>query len=80
MRYLAGFVLITFPVPVRFSVGFYAGRICGLVSASLVLFVLLYEITTLYGQLLRAVLAQRRERTARLLTGDAIAAAIAHEV
>jgi signal transduction histidine kinase len=80
MRYLAGFVLITFPVPVRFSVGFYAGRICGLVSASLVLFVLLYEITTLYGQLLRAVRAQRREREARLVIGDAVAATIAHEV
>lgn len=44
------------------------------------LIVLLYEITTLYGQLLRAVLAQRREREARLMTGDAVAASIAHEV
>jgi signal transduction histidine kinase len=78
--YVAGFFLISFPVPVRFSVGFYAGRLCGLLSASLVLIVLLYEITRLYGQLLRAVLAQRREREARLLTGDAVAATIAHEV
>jgi signal transduction histidine kinase len=31
-------------------------------------------------QLLRAVLAQRRERAARLMTGDAVAATIAHEV
>jgi signal transduction histidine kinase len=72
--------LIAFPVPVRFSLGWYVGRLCGLVSGSLVLFVLLYEITTLYGELLHAVFAERREREARLLTGDAVAATIAHEV
>jgi C4-dicarboxylate-specific signal transduction histidine kinase len=49
-------------------------------SSSLVLVVLLYEITTLYARLLSAVLAQRREREARLMTGDAVAASIAHEV
>jgi signal transduction histidine kinase len=64
----------------RFSVGWYASRICGLLSGSLVLFVLLYESTVLYGQLLRAVFAQRREREARLATGDAVAATIAHEI
>src|SRR5262249_48091356 len=37
-------------------------------------------ITTLYAQLLRAVLEQRREREARLMTGDAVSASIAHEV
>jgi C4-dicarboxylate-specific signal transduction histidine kinase len=42
--------------------------------------VLLYEITTLYVRLFAAIQAQRRERDARLLTGDAVAAAIAHEV
>jgi signal transduction histidine kinase len=72
--------LISFPVPVRYSIGWYAGRVFGLVSSSLVLFVLLYEITMLYAQLLRAVLAQRREREVRLMTGDAVAATIAHEV
>jgi signal transduction histidine kinase len=71
---------ISFPVAARFSIGWYAGRVCGFVSGSLVLFVLLYEITMLYGQLLRAVFAQRREREARLLTGDAVTATIAHEV
>jgi signal transduction histidine kinase len=70
-------VEISFP---RFSVGWYAGRACGLLSGSLVLFVLLYEITTLYAQLLRAAFAQRREREARLMTGDAVAATIAHEI
>jgi len=72
--------LISFPVPVRFSVGWYAGRVYGLVSGSIVLFVLLYEITTLYARMLRAVLGRRREREARLLTGNAIAATIAHEI
>src|ERR1700716_2206081 len=41
---------------------------------------LVYDITFLYGQLVRAVFAQRREREARLMTGDAVAATIAHEV
>src|SRR5262249_9361697 len=61
-------------------VGWYASRFLGFVPSILVLCVLLYEITTLYAQLLRAVLAQRREREARLMTGDAVAATIAHEV
>jgi signal transduction histidine kinase len=78
--YVIEICLIAFPVPVRFSFGWYAGRVFGLLSGSLLLFVLLYEITILYAQLLRAVMAQRREREARLMTGDAVAATIAHEV
>jgi len=70
-------VEISFP---RFTFGWYAGRVCALLSGNVVLFVLLYEITMLYAQLLRAVLAQRREREARLITGDAVAATIAHEI
>jgi signal transduction histidine kinase len=60
--------------------GWYVGRTFGLLSGSLILISLLYEITTLYGRLLRAVSAQRREREARLMTGDAVSASIAHEV
>lgn len=78
--YVIEICLIAFPVPVRFSLGWYAGRVFGLVSGSLVLFVLLYEITTLYARLLRAVAAERLEREARLMTGDAVSASIAHEV
>ena len=78
--YVIEICLIAFPVPFRFSFGWYAGRVFGLLSGSLLLFVLLYEITILYAQLLRAVMAQRREREARLMTGDAVAATIAHEV
>jgi signal transduction histidine kinase len=78
--YVIEICLIAFPIPARFTFGWYAGRFFGLVSSSLLLFVLLYEITILYAQLLRAVLAQRREREARLMTGDAVSATIAHEV
>jgi signal transduction histidine kinase len=69
-----------FPAPIRFSTGWYAVRVTGFLSSSIVLIVLLYEISALYGTLLGAVLGQRREREARLMTGDAVAATIAHEV
>jgi signal transduction histidine kinase len=68
------------PNPTRFSISWYTFRGIGIVASSLILVVLLYEITTLYVRLLVAINAQRREREARLLTGDAVAAAIAHEV
>jgi signal transduction histidine kinase len=64
----------------RFSIGWYVGRACGLLSGSLVLIVLLYETTRLYAQLLGVVLVQRREREARLVTADTMTATIAHEV
>ena len=64
----------------RFTLGWYAIRISGVIAGSLVLICLLYEISNLYSTLLAAVLAQRREREARLMTGDAVAASIAHEV
>jgi signal transduction histidine kinase len=69
-----------YPDPERFSLGWYAVRIFGILASSIVLMVLLHEIATLYARLLGAVLAQRREREARLLTGDAVAATLAHEV
>jgi len=69
-----------YPDPARFSVGWYTVRVFGLISSGIVLIVLLHEITAFYARLLGAVLAQRRERDARLMTGDAVAATIAHEV
>jgi len=68
------------PNPARYSISWYAFRGIDIFASSVILVVLLYEITTLYVRLLLAVNAQRREREARLLTGDAVAAAIAHEV
>src|SRR5262249_42689558 len=78
--YFIGMLWALFFSSGRFSVGWYTSGVVTLISVSLLLFVLMYEITALYGQLLRATLAQRREREARLMTGDAIAAAIAHEI
>ena len=68
------------PNPARFSISWYTFRGIGIFASTLILVVLLFEITTLYVRLLLAINAQRREREARLLTGDAVAAAIAHEV
>jgi len=68
------------PNPARFSISWYTFRGIGMFASGLILVVLLYEITTLYVRLFLAINAQRRERQARLLTGDAVAAAIAHEV
>jgi signal transduction histidine kinase len=78
----------------RYTVSWYAGRFYQLVTATAVMAVLLAETTTLYADvarsnillqherllLERAVQAQRREREARLMTGDAVAASIAHEL
>jgi signal transduction histidine kinase len=78
----------------RYTLSWYAGRFYQLVTATVVMIVLLVEMTTLYADvarsntllqeerllLERAVQAQRREREARFLTGDAVAATIAHEV
>ncbi|HEY1943279.1 MAG TPA: ATP-binding protein [Roseiarcus sp.] len=78
--YAVGGLLITAHPPGRYSVAWQAIRGSDLVAGSLVLIVLLYEISALYGDLLNAVLAQRREREARLVTGDAVSATIAHEI
>jgi signal transduction histidine kinase len=69
-----------YPSPIRFTDGWYAVRLIAFLSSTLVLILLLYEITTMYARLLYAIGAQRREREARLVTGDAVAAMIAHEV
>jgi signal transduction histidine kinase len=78
--YLIEVPLSYYPDPSRFSIAWYTVRVIGFIASGLVLIVLLYEITTLYARLLGAVLSQRREREARLMTGDAVAASIAHEV
>jgi signal transduction histidine kinase len=69
-----------YPDPERFSLGWYTVRFFGILASSIVLILLIKEIATLYARLLGAVLARRREREARLMTGDAVAASIAHEV
>jgi signal transduction histidine kinase len=78
--YVVEIYLVSFPDLARFGGSWYAGRVFGFVSSILVLVVLLGENTALYAQVLDAVLAQRREREARLMTGDAVSASIAHEI
>jgi signal transduction histidine kinase len=78
----------------RYNLAWYAGRFYQLVTATTVMVVLLAEMSGLYAglarsntmlqrermMLQRAIDAQRRERDARLITGGAVAATIAHEV
>jgi signal transduction histidine kinase len=78
--HLVGVPLSFYPPPTRFSVGWYTVVIMNFLANSLVLVVLLAEISKLYARTLLAVRAQHREREARLVTGDAVAAMIAHEV
>ena len=65
---------------VRFSLGFYAGRIFSLVTASLILIVLLAETTQLHVRLARSNLRLRREQNNKLMTVEAMTASISHEL
>jgi signal transduction histidine kinase len=64
----------------RFSVAWYGNRVFAALSATFVLLVLLWESTMMYARLARLVIEQRREREQRLMSMDAVAASIAHEV
>jgi signal transduction histidine kinase len=65
---------------VRFSMGWYAARGFILVGSCLLLTVLLIETMFLYSRLASAITLQRRERTNRLLSVEAVTGAIAHEL
>lgn len=78
---LTEIILISYlSAAVRLSVGWWAGRIYGMVSAGIVLLVLLSEATTVHTRLARAVIAERRARQSRLTAIEAMSASIAHEV
>jgi signal transduction histidine kinase len=64
----------------RFSLGFYAGRVFSLVTSTVVLVVLLSETARLYTYLARANMALQRERNNKLMSLEAMAASISHEV
>lgn len=64
----------------RLSFGWWAGRLSGVVSASIVLVVLLAETMTLYARLARSIIAERRARADRLTALGALSATIAHEI
>jgi signal transduction histidine kinase len=64
----------------RFSLGFYAGRICSLIVSTVVLVVLLGETTRLYARLARSNAQLQREQNNKLMTLEAMVDSISHEV
>ena len=58
--YLIEILLISFPVPNRFSMGWYTGRIYGWIASTVVLIAFLYEVNALYIQTIRAMAGQKR--------------------
>ena len=65
---------------VRFTIGWYAARGFVLVSSCILLTVLIIETMFLYSRLASAVALQRGESANRLLSVEAVAGAIAHEL
>jgi signal transduction histidine kinase len=57
---------------VRFSVGFYAGRVLSLITSSIILIILVTETTLLYARSARASTIERRERERRLNEMEAV--------
>jgi len=80
LAYMPNFLVAIIGSSIRFTVGWYAARCFILVGSCMLLTVLLVETTLLYSRLASAIILQRRERTNRLLSVDAITAAIAHEL
>ena len=72
--------LLNLPLQARFTLGFYVLFLAMLVSHLVVLLALLAESNRLYVRLALSAAAQSRERDARMMSMDAVAAAIAHEV
>jgi signal transduction histidine kinase len=64
----------------RFTVGLYCLHAMIMVSHLVVLLALIAESNWLYGRLALSTAARERERDARLMSMDAVTAAIAHEV
>jgi signal transduction histidine kinase len=64
----------------RFTLGFYAGRAFSLITSIVVLVLLLSETTRLYARLARSYQLLEHERDNKLMSVEAIAASIAHEI
>lgn len=80
LAYFPNFLVAIIGSSVRFTVGWYAARCFVLVGSSMLLAVLLIETMVLYSRLASSMTLQRRERTNRLLSLDAVTGAIAHEL
>ena len=64
----------------RLSVGWWAGRLYGLVAMSIILLVLIAQTTLVHIRLARTVAAELRSREKRLTAMEALSASIAHEI
>ena len=78
--YIAELVFSGILPGVRFSAGFYAGRVFSLMTASIVLIVLLAETIRLYALLARSHVLLQREQNNKLMNFEAIVASITHEL
>jgi signal transduction histidine kinase len=67
-------------ISARFTLGWYVSRLFSIVTSTIVLVVLLEETTRLYGLLARSNAMLRREQNNRLMTLEALASSISHEV
>jgi signal transduction histidine kinase len=80
LAWMPNFFVAALSSSVRFSIGWYAARGFVLIGSCMLLTVLIIETMFLYSRLASANILQRRERINRLLTVDAVTAAIAHEL
>jgi signal transduction histidine kinase len=80
LAYSPNFLVAIVGSSVRFTVGWYAARCFVLLGSCMLLTVLLIETMFLYSRLASAITLQRRERTNRLLSVEAVTGAIAHEL
>jgi len=79
--FLSEIVLLGFVgAGVRFSAGWWIGRVFGLVSVSVVMLALLAETTALHARLLQSLLVESRAKDARATMLEALSAALAHEL
>ena len=73
-------LLLTAFASSRFSVGWYSGRMLGLLSGLFVLLMLLGQTSRLYARATLQLTVRLRERENRFMIRDAIAASVAHEL
>ena len=80
VAWLAEHVFAAILTSARFELGWYAGRVYSLITATVVLVAMLAEITGLYARLARSNLLLRQERNSVLMSMEALTASVAHEV
>jgi signal transduction histidine kinase len=77
---VAELAVTTFVITSRFSLGFYLQRGFSLAASTIVLCALLTEAVLLYARLANAIVRLRREQETKIMSAQAITAAIAHEI